>query len=136
MDRELTFRTWDTERNEWYGTSDPSTLALYDFAMFGECMYYCLPPLEELGNVITTQYTGLRDKNGKKIFEGDIVKNQCFEYLLFVGYAEGGFFLQKNDKSDNPQRQYLSKIWMVSDLPGNWGEVVGNIFENPELLNN
>ena len=129
MDRELTFRTWDTKRNEWYGTSDPSTLTLYDFAMFGECMRDCLPPLEELGNVITTQYTGLRDKNDKKIFEGDIVKYKHFEYLLVVRYTNGGFFLQ------NPQK-WLTGIWMTSDLPRNEGEVVGNIFDNPELLNN
>lgn len=74
-------------------------------------------------------YTGLKDKNGKEIYEGDIVRDEVAEekYSLFepaiftVEWVEMGFLLR--DKSGT--------IWDYS-LRGM--EVIGNIYENPELI--
>lgn len=72
------------------------------------------------------QYTGLTDKNGKKIFEGDIVTG-WFNHEKIIGYifygVEASFFVQR----DGLYGVFLNN---ASD----WLKVIGNIHDNPELL--
>ncbi|EAK0249279.1 YopX family protein [Campylobacter jejuni] len=76
-------------------------------------------------------WTGLYDKHGKKIYEGDIVKTKspydCF--LAKVGiHKEGTFYLESKS------RDYIgSLIYLVKD-EGYDTEIIGNIHDNPELL--
>ena len=90
------------------------------------------------------QYTGLTDKNGKKIWENDIVSNKwCFacgnsvvrfgEYKDFhmpETYQCGnlGFYLEHMNKKDN-RNVRKDMIYFANKC-----EVIGNIFDNPELL--
>ena len=72
------------------------------------------------------QYTGLTDKNGVKIFEGDIVTG-WFNHEKIVGYIFYGgnaqFFIQRDG------------IYGIGlDNADCWLEVIGNIHDNPELL--
>lgn len=72
------------------------------------------------------QYTELCDKNGKKIFEGDIVK--CCDYKGVINYIEGCYCVKEISGVNNPA------IDIVFDKYENEIEVIGNIYDNPELL--
>ena len=83
------------------------------------------------------QYTGLTDKNGRKIFEGDIIHlkySQVFfggeyfgEYTAEVSYKEGCFItdgINNGDEIETP----------LSGFDNDELEIIGNIHDNPELL--
>lgn len=84
-----------------------------------------LHPRDE--NIILMQSTGLKDKNGKEIFEGDIVLVLDSPYTVFYDNERGSYRLKPHD--DRWNVDYMSNF----SHGGNF-EVVGNIYENPELL--
>lgn len=88
------------------------------------------------------QYTGLTDKNGRKIFEGDIVKGVAYS-TDFVGYivwidAIAGFGVRYFNKHREPTAWENSSILKAIQRwkqPNEFqAEIIGNIFDNPELL--
>ena len=86
------------------------------------------------------QYTGIKDENGKEIYEGDIIE---FSYDMFVGdfdtfvakgkivFEEGAFYVEvfENERTTEDEAYLLYSINLDTI------EVIGNIYENKELLN-
>jgi uncharacterized phage protein (TIGR01671 family) len=97
--------------------------------------------MEDLRPVIPEtvgQYVGIKDKNGKKIFEHDIVKRLYFNHeVVFGEYGDEphitiGFFTKENQALFIGEEDdfYYGGINSLHEI-----EVLGNVFDNPELLN-
>lgn len=131
--RAIKLRAWDTEQEimvyfnirDLHG-SDMGELKADQFLEIED-----LTPLIKSG--ILMQYTGLKDKNGKEIYEGDIVKyfndyydlkglNGCVKSQ--VEWDNGGFCVDDADIGAYCEDN--------SDITGL--EVIGNLYENPELI--
>ena len=147
MSREIKFRIWDSEKNEWLAESDDDALTYYGFHLVGEVMTVQAPPQWALDpHCVVEQYTGLKDKNGKEIYEGDVVKAKIQGFwetgtnTITEGKATWNLEVIYNDirymdvfhilgSKNQPNRIYYLFEEAISDI-----EVIGNIHENPELL--
>lgn len=125
--REIKFRAWDVKRGCYF---QPSTL---DFANKEYGMSWVHDGSKFITDVILEQYTGLHDKNGKEIYEGDIVgfynRNNIFG---IVEWDDHGMFIFRWDKDTAKKRREEYKDFIPTNLEM-W-EIIGNIHENPELL--
>ena len=85
------------------------------------------------------QYTGLKDENGKEIYEGDIID---FSYDMFVGnfdtfiakgvvvFDEGAFYVELFEN----ERTTKDEAYLLYSINTDTIEVIGNIYENKDLL--
>ena len=78
------------------------------------------------------QYTGLRDKNGKEIYEGDIIKYK-FPYDKRIKHISPVKFLE-TEASFGIKDRYENEIPLYTASSNNYFEVIGNIYENKNLL--
>ena len=116
MSREIRFRAWD-EKDSTMG--EPFDFHEYAYEID---TYFGRPK-------IFLQWTGLKDKNGVEIYEGDIIQYKA--YTVVVVYQAPSFVMKEKIK-----RGY-SKQWHEFILPpeqNQFEEVAGNIYESPELL--
>ena len=82
---------------------------------------------EKFNNIILMQYTGLKDKNKKEIYEGDILFESSEEKYFKVVFENASF---RAEAEGDFEEYSLDLI----DVVAQGCEVVGNIYENPELL--
>jgi uncharacterized phage protein (TIGR01671 family) len=123
--RTIKFRAWDLINRHWCG------YALRGFVLIdeGNKEQEVIQWSPKRDGKILMEFTGLLDKNGKEIYEGDIVK--CEQIMALVKYvvepAIAGFVFDQDNCG--AYREYA-----VKDGTAIHYEVIGNIYENPELL--
>lgn len=122
--KEIKFRPWIKDKKEM----------LYEFTLKQPTVSHCM-------SNILMQYTGLKDKKGKEIYEEDIIQTsymkirgcayRCVYSAEFGGYLFDPFVIGDKD----------APLLGIEEFAQQWeevkhGEVIGNIYENPKLLSN
>ena len=128
--REILFRGKRLDNGDWvYGyyvhIGPVSCQRAYIIPEYASSLY-----VNEVDPSTVGQYTGLKDKNGKRIFEGDIAKvlQGKDKDIAYVGFENGAFMLYP--KTGNIYERTLWEYWY-----NDWDvEIIGNITDNPELL--
>lgn len=142
--RELKFRVWDKDNNEFVRLDEETFIAIDDEkvqVITGNENYG-----DEYENVEVMQYTGLKDKNDKEIYEGDVIQftwdsDSCWgkagTYIGFVKFDGGVFEIvyigKVREKRFRENMECYDNIKSFMD----WSQevqVIGNIYERPELL--
>lgn len=134
MSREIKFRVWDHNLKEYIEDSNADPMISWDGKV------YCYERQKEGGDVLVSnirnitvqQYTGMVDKDGKEIYEGDLLRmiTEGMVYEVVYNSEYTAFTCRvhnyhlRADASDA-----LCDLWCVDCK-----EVIGNIFENPELI--
>jgi uncharacterized phage protein (TIGR01671 family) len=122
--REIKFRAWHKEKKKM--------VAILDFSFITDTMHYSSDDFEripcretdwdEIDKFIVMLFTGLKDVNGKDIYEGDILYDPMYNVMHAVKWNSdiAGFSLDNGFPLYKKLAEYC--------------KVVGNIYENPELL--
>lgn len=127
--RDIKFRLYSTEEEEMFFNENIVNIDLVcNFARIESERFKGFFDFGEGEESILMQYTGLKDKNGKEIYEGDILLYDS-NSKTSVFYKNGAFV-----RSYGNSNMYLLYDSFIEDGCLYNYEVIGNIYENPELL--
>ncbi len=128
MNRDIKFRIWDIENKEMLEVQELD----FEPTFYGGRIAIRPDQYNDYFNtedMILMQYTGLHDKNGKEIYEGDIVGIDYLSYIVtgVVTYStKDAMYILTNTNSIADENEPLGDYKNL--------EVIGNTYDNPELL--
>lgn len=120
------FRAWDRIKKRMFLVLEID----YENRLVSDETYWNTIPFDD---VKLMQFTELKDKNGKEIFEGDIVKYKL-EEKTFTDIASFNKFFACFGLEDDTGDWFCSFDWLLENIKQDDIEAVGNVYENPELL--
>ncbi len=145
MSRPIKFRAWDSEEEEMYFSDEDYGHHFFEFKN-GQLHCFAIrepspghgysslyeppePTCEEIDN--PTQFTGLFSKDGKKIWEGDIVKNYYRNDPYKIIFYDGSFrgWYGRGEKPSQDMRGFA-----FDEFEAKGSEVIGDVYSTPELL--
>ena len=129
MSREIKFRAWVKKEKEM---TKVLALETRDYATLNVLYNDNSKCTLGMFAVEIMQYTGLKDKNGKEIYEGDIIKYK-FPYDIRLKHIRPVKFLE-TEASFGIKDRYGNEIPLYTISANNYFEVIGNIYENKNLL--
>jgi uncharacterized phage protein (TIGR01671 family) len=116
MSREIKFRAWDAVKKEMFSCEDTAG-SLIDFFTKFRTIH------DGYGRAHLMQYTGLKDKNGKEIYEGDIIFYKTgIDNVAVVEWLDSGFIRRIS-------KEMYHNFHVKDEI-----EIIGNIYENEDLL--
>ena len=127
--RIIKFRAWDKEKKKWVDLEhlflNPCTgnvmIDTDNSCLDPDCCGGPYPNYQDTDRYETTQFTGLLDKNGKEIYEGDIVRYKDVRPLAVEWDEKFAQFVTR------PSRTI--QYFIAGDV-----EIIGNVYEHPELI--
>lgn len=130
MSREIKFRIWDKICDRFFNNDYNYPVIITNSGKIGilvDDFNFEEFKKDELKNIVISEYTGLKDKNEKEIYDGDILFESFGERYYKVVFENGSYRAEF-------ERDFEEYSFDLIDVVAQGCEVIGNIYENPELL--
>lgn len=127
--REIKFRVWEKPGVLLQGKEEGSKVFEGRMWNDNDPKFWASCLMNTKDEYVLMQYTGLKDKNGKEIYEGDILALFQGTQKSEVFYKNGAFWVIAQISGGYPESEHL--LCNLLDT----SEIIGNIYENPELIN-
>lgn len=128
--REIKFRAWDLEKRRWAHPGVVRSQLMQPYMLSVEWrngVTYLSHECDEGATIELQQYTGLKDKNGVEIWEGDVIRVSPNRAIGIVSWDTSGYWGVKLDG-------IVYSFASGTDITAHSSKVIGNVYQHPHLL--